>query len=52
VIVFLSLKNSVPSRISVEIGPQVRPPSVDRLTSIALAEPAANEPEMTARAIW
>jgi hypothetical protein len=52
VIVFLSLKCVAPSRISVAGLLQVRPPSVDRLTSIAFAEPAINVPTLVESAIW
>ena len=49
---FLSLKNRLSSRINVETGPHVRPPSAERLTSIAFAEPAVNDPPLEASAIW
>ena len=44
VIVFLSLKYGAVSATSGTAAPQVSPPSPDRETSIALAEPGANEP--------
>ena len=48
----LSLNGALPSRISVAGLLHVRPPSIERLASTALDEPAANVAPLNAMAIW